>query len=149
MAFHQASDNVLTTLRDDQPGFLERRKSARYVPVLDLGHLGWWDGADFRSAPVRLLNLSLGGVALRCSEQPPEERSVWISIAGLERAGWIAADVLEVRPLEQDGPMIRLQFPAPLAYEVFRASVWGFPNDEPLATIQAAIDEPEVGTVAC
>lgn len=107
----------------------ERRKSARYKPRMDRGHFGWWDGEHFRSAPVRLLNLSLEGAAVHQDIVLSEETAVWISIVGLEWAGWIAARVLGTLPGEGEGRVARLVFLAPLAYDVFRIAVWGFPDD--------------------
>jgi hypothetical protein len=126
----------------EQPSPDERRKSARYVPVLDRGHLGWWAGEDFQTAPAQVLNLSLGGAALLICGPPFQGRSVWVSIAGLEWAGWVAAQVVGTAPPEGKGQVVRLAFAEPLSYELFKTAVWGFPGGE------RSPSDPSVGAAA-
>lgn len=126
-------------------GFSDRRKAARYVPLMDLGHLGWWDGLEFRSLTVRLLNLSLEGAAVLLNEPAPTEAAVWVSIVGLEWAGWASADVIGTLLTEEKTSIVRVLFLKPLPYEVFRISVWGFPDEHHSAAASTSPAMARVG----
>ncbi len=131
MTSRNASTDMAANMRSEfQDGSRERRKSARYVPVLDRALLGCWERDEFRTAPVRILNVSLGGAALLLECPAPAASSIWVCLAGTDQPSWIAAERVAIDEAGGNRCVVRLAFAEPLSYELFRTVVWGFPEEE-------------------
>jgi hypothetical protein len=104
----------------------DRRNAHRYSPARDCLRLGWWEGKRFRTISAGLHNLSITGALIQMEEDGwPGVGKVWISLCGQEVVHWVQAEILEASS-EPEGPRcVRMKFPEPFPYEVFKAAVWG------------------------
>jgi hypothetical protein len=116
----------------------ERRGSPRYAPVRDAVQLGWWEGADFRTAPGQLTDLSHGGAALIAEFPVVESDAFWVRLVRAGPSGWVPASVAGVEASELGGERVRLAFPEPCPYDFFRAVVFGTPPAPGLAPARPA-----------
>jgi len=89
--------------------------------------LGWWDGSDFTTISVRLVNLSIKGCMVesrqlvgRAAQQP-----VWIRPLGVEPGEWIQAVVVRVQKPLLRQCQVRLTFLVPFPFESFKTLVYG------------------------
>lgn len=119
-----------------------RRNAHRYVPEHDRCLLGWSASGPFRTVSARLVNLSVSGALIaieRASEFPGPGR-VMISLGDGDEVRWTRAELLEVVSPEEGPRQLRLRLLEPVAYEAFKATVWGEkPRTSPTP---AAPDEP-------
>ena len=102
-----------------------RRSSARV-------ELSWSDGANWRTIPARLRDISKGGVALLALKPPPITRRARVRFVEGDGSPWIEGEILGV---DADGPKrqrIRMRFDGPCPSFLLRLAVLGFvePGEE-------------------
>lgn len=122
----------------------DRRRSFRYHPSRDQACLGWWGAGQFRTARVRLTNISTDGALISVGQERPESGKVWVCLAGQDVSQWVGAEVVGVTTDGTGSHLVRLTFPKSCPYDVFRSAVWG----KPIAEGDIAIPEPPGGFVA-
>ena len=104
----------------------DRRSSPRYPAAGCPTTLGWWSGDEFRTTPLLLLDVSLGGVAAGVETDPPPAGSyAWVRVEAPEPTDWAAARILGVRRVRSGLHLLRLHFEAGCPYAFFRAAAYG------------------------
>jgi hypothetical protein len=130
----------------------ERRSSVRYVPVKATLFIGWSGPRGFEFTRARILNLSLGGLAVAASGFPSGVHSAWVSGAGTspDHSEWVCVEVQEISSEPGVKQCIRLKFTESCPYELFRTVVlsrsdpkdtpWDLsPSDAPPSRLPAAL----------
>ncbi len=105
---------------------LGKREAWRYGAGQAVVHLGWWEGAEYRTCAAALENLSQGGALLRAAVQPPGEGSLWVRPAGTEPAEWAEAAAVESVRLPDGTFAVRVRFEGPCPLALFRQTVQEF-----------------------
>jgi hypothetical protein len=118
------------SMRDDH----ERRKSTRYVPVIKLVDLGWWEGSVFRTVTGWLRDLSFGGAAVVTDSPLPRETPLWLFLPALPESEWAQARIVGITTDDKAGVRTRLQFPGNCPYGLFKTLVWGIDPEEAATT---------------
>lgn len=116
------------------PGPFDRRASPRYPVVQDRALLGWWVGTETRRCPVRLLNISSGGVLIFTRESPKRRQTAWICLED-PATEWVEAHVVSIVKIpgllwfRRASYLVRLRFTKPCPYSFFRSATHGHQLD--------------------
>jgi len=88
--------------------------------------LGWWQKTQFITTPVRLVDISVNGCLAesRCVPQLTARQPVWVHPCGMLQAEWTEGQVVRVRKRFLGRCQIRVIFPVPLAYDLFKRLVF-------------------------
>ena len=101
----------------------ERRAACRYRADEDQVRLGWWDGADYRTALAWLMDFSQEGAAVLCDEAPPADGPAWLHIRGPEPTDWVETAVVAVEATRRGPHLLRLRFRRGCPYHLFQAAL--------------------------
>ena len=112
--------------RQTSSGSHDRRRAHRYPVTEDRAQLGWWEGAEYRTATAHLINISQTGTLLIAEIKPPLETSVWICLIGPPATEWVEARAVSVKPMRRGWSEVRLIFRGSCPYTVFQPAVYGF-----------------------
>jgi hypothetical protein len=118
----------------------ERRSATRYVASNPPAFLGWYEGDRYCSTPVKVIDLSMGGILVEVEVFPPSKGEVWLSLVGQKPSQWVEVSIVQRSREWQHLKLrrrLRLKFLASCPYEFFEVAIEGF-NLSAQATKSAA-----------
>jgi hypothetical protein len=107
-------------------GAVEYRAEARHAAFGSSIQLGWWEGAELRTAAGLLKDISRCGAALLAEAAPSKGSSVMIRLNGARHTEWVESSIVEVtknRWFRRVPRLVRVQFQEPCPYHVFQAAL--------------------------
>lgn len=122
--------DVVSERSSMRKGFVDSRCSSRYEAVRTFVYLGWWEEPEFVTVAAVLRNLSHGGALIHIGVSPPEERGLWLCLAGAPPSEWVEVSSVGIRTLNEGLYELRLRFPESCPYEIFNAAVLGLDSGE-------------------
>ena len=102
-----------TTVRPEEPSWVERRIAPRSVALEFRSWLGWRQGKEFVSVPARLLDVSRAGIAVETQLRPPIDRDIWFHLHPRDVTEPLLGEVVAVKPMKRDRFMVRIAFWTP------------------------------------
>ena len=105
----------------------ERRRVCRYIVKDPAAQMGWWENEAFRSAPCKILDLSIQGSYLEADGRatPAADQAIWLRPEGIPEHEWIKGIVVGNRRGFFGPCKLRVRFDSPLEYELFNQLVYG------------------------
>src|SRR4051794_13803083 len=92
----------------------DRRAAKRYAAKGPPAFLGWYEGDDYRTTSVRLIDISMLGIKAEADVLPGAEDGVaWLNLAGQKPSSWIEVGIVSTSKqwgLFRTRRMIRLRF---------------------------------------
>jgi len=100
----------------------ERRSSTRYEPGRSAILVGWHDQGSFEVTQGRILNLSMGGLAVAASDVPMYVRAAWVKPPATEEGppDWVSVAVVEIRETGCADQWFGMKFAGACPYELFK-----------------------------
>ena len=91
--------------------------------------LCWHDRGEEQVALAELVNISGGGVALKCREELPQDRPIWLSLNTEHiHTSHVEARVLGYYTDSLSARIARLQFVEPCPSDLYELAVFGNPE---------------------
>jgi hypothetical protein len=109
------------------PGAGDRRRVCRHPVVYQDASLGWWLESEFKSTPVRLVDLSLNGCLIELARAPhlSAQQSIWLHAHSLAVAEWTEGRIVSSKKTWAGKCRLGIAFLAPMAYEPFKKLIYG------------------------
>ncbi|WP_158633669.1 PilZ domain-containing protein [Tautonia sociabilis] len=110
---------------------VERRETPRFTPLVDRLWLGWWDGEQFQTIGSQLIDISLGGAAIACTDGPETGDDAWFCVVGPRLSGGTRAQVVGREPMPGSPGVyrLRLRFLPRCPQDVFEIALGLLPGD--------------------
>jgi PilZ domain len=83
--------------------------------------------SEFKSTPVRLVDLSLNGCLIELARAPhlSAQQSIWLHAHSLAVAGWAEGRIVSIKKTWAGKCRLGIAFLAPMAYEPFKKLIYG------------------------
>ena len=104
-------------------GDRERRVACRYDLVDVSAGLGWWERAEFSTAPAVVKNISVTGALVETRAAVPVGTPVWLRLGGACETGWVAGELVGRQRVGWQTYRSRVHFLDPSAVHLFEAAV--------------------------
>jgi hypothetical protein len=118
-------------MRIDSGG--DRRAASRYSAKGPPAFLGWYEGDDYRTTAVKLVDVSMTGIKAEVEAFPSSGASVaWLCLVGQKPSQWIEVGIIATiteRHLFRTRRLVRLRFLEPCTYDFFKGAIEGFSHE--------------------